>query len=123
MMKRAIHIGTALLAAFVLVAVSASIAQAEEKAPYWSIGGTRLVAGKTHNLISHGIKPFVLTNSLKTSTFECSSLVTEKGVLLGSNAGNPGTNNEIVKFSGCVNPRGSNGANCHLAPSEGSTEQ
>jgi len=119
-MKRFRLIGVALLAVFALGAVVASAAQAEE-GPSFTVSGARLAAGKTHNILGKAVKPFVLTNTLGTAKVECAALTTEKGVILGSNAGaGPGTDNEITIFSECVNPKGSNGANCHLAPSEGS---
>jgi len=120
-MKRFRLIGVALLAIFALGVVVASSAQAET-APSFTVAGTRLISGKTHNIDAKAIKPFVLTNSLGSATVECSALGTEEGVLLGSNPGQPGTDNEITVFSGCKNAVGSNGAKCHLAPSEASAE-
>jgi hypothetical protein len=120
-MKRFRLIGVALLAVFALGAVVASAAQAEI-APSFTIGGTRLVAGRTHNFDARAVKTFILTNPLGTVKIECTSLGTEEGVLLGSNAENPGKDNEIVVFSGCVNPAGSNGEECHLSNKEEGAE-
>jgi len=120
-MKRFRLIGIALLAVFALGTVVASAAQAEI-APSFTIGGTRLVAGKTHNFDAKAFAPFVLTNALGNPKIECTHLGTENGVLLGSNAENPGKDNEIVVFSGCVNPAGSNGEECHLSNKEEGAE-
>jgi hypothetical protein len=103
-------IGVALLAVLALGAVVASSAQAISPAPYWTINGTRLVAGKTHNVTARAAKPFVLNTPELGIKIECSKLGVEKGVLLGSNEGEPGKDNEIVTFSGC-NTTG-NGSPC-----------
>ena len=105
-MKHFRTIGVALLAVFGLVAVVASASQAAETAPYFTIGGTRLVAGKTHNIDAR-VQPgagheFTLTNALGSAKITCKALGTEKGVLLGSNAGEPGKDNEITVFSQCA---------------------
>jgi len=120
-MKRFRSIGVALLAVFALGAVVASAAQAEI-APSFTIGGTRLVAGRTHNFDAKAVATFILTNPLGTVKVECTNLGTEEGVLLGSNAENPGKDNEIVVFSGFVNPKGSNGPECHLSNKEEGAE-
>jgi hypothetical protein len=119
-MKRFRLIGVALLAVFALGAV-ASVAQAEV-APSFTIGGTRLIAGRTHNFDSRAIKPFILTNALGTIHIECTGLSTREGVLLGSNPESPGKDNEITVFSGCVNAVGSNGENCLLSNEENGKE-
>jgi len=111
-MKRFRLIGVALLAVFAFSVVAASAAQAEV-APSFTIGGTRLIAGRTHNIDAKAIAPFVLTG--EGVKIECEHFGTEEGVLLGSNPESPGKDNEIVVFSGCVNPPGSNGAECHLS--------
>jgi hypothetical protein len=114
-------LGGVLLVLGTTAAVSPPIAQAET-APSFTISGTRLVAGKTHNGDARAIKPFVLSNALGSVTIECSAVGTEAGVALGSNPGNPPNSSGIVVFSQCKNAAGSNGAKCHLAPSEGSEE-
>jgi hypothetical protein len=96
--------------------------QQEKAGPHWNVGGTRLVAGKTHNFAARATKPFVLTNTLGTDKVECSGLSTQEGVLLGTNPVNPGKSSITLVYSGCVNAAGSNGSACHLAPSEGSAE-
>lgn len=101
-MKRFRLIGVSLLAMFAL-GIVASSAQAAETAPYFTVGGTRLVAGKTHNIdakVFNG-KSFTLTNSIESVTITCKALGTENATLLGSNFGEPGKDNEITVFSGC----------------------
>jgi hypothetical protein len=107
-------IGVALPAVFALSMVVASGAQAET-APFFSIGGARLAAGKTHNFDARAIRPFVLSGS--GTTIECTGLSTTEGVLLGSNAGEPGKDDEIVVFAGCTST--GNGTSCHLAATKG----
>jgi hypothetical protein len=114
------------LVGVVLLAVLASSVVVEsaqgEIAPSFTIGGTRLVAGRTHNGDARAVKTFILTNPLGTVKLECTSLGTEEGVSLGSNAENPGKGDGIEVFSGCVNPAGSNGENCHLSNKEEGAE-
>jgi hypothetical protein len=118
-MKRFRVIGVAFVAVLALGALVASSAQAISPAPFFTVGGTRLVAGKTHNIAAHSIENFVLTTAEEGSKIECTGLTAEKGVLLGSNEGNPGRDNEITKFSGCVIAEGLGSPNCEL--SEGGT--
>jgi hypothetical protein len=94
-------IGVALLAVLALGAMVAATAQAEP-APYFTVNGTRLVAGKTHNVTGRAIASFILHTPEQGVTIECSNLGVEKGVLLGSNEGEPGKDNEITTFSGCT---------------------
>jgi hypothetical protein len=112
-------IGVALLAVFALGAVVASASQAAETAPYFTIGGTRLVAGKTHNLDARAVEPFTLTNALGTTVITCKALGTEEGVLLGSNFGEPGKDNEITVFSQCKLEKGIGAPECELANEAG----
>lgn len=100
-MKRIRLIGVALLAVLALGAMVASSAQAISPAPYWTVNGTRLVAGKTHNIAARATANFKLNVPETGITITCTILTVEKGVLLGSNEGEPGKDNEIVKFSGC----------------------
>jgi hypothetical protein len=95
------------------------IEEEEEKVatPSWSIGGTRLVAGKTHNIDARAVKAFVLKNAAGTVKIECSGLTAKGAVLLGSKPGNPGKDDEITIFSGCKLE--GNGASCHLSETEG----
>jgi len=100
------------LAMFAVGVVAASSAQAET-APSFTISGTRLIAGRTHNFDSRG-KGFELTNALGVK-IRCATQSTEQGVLLGSNPGNPGKDNEIVVFAGCLLEAGNGFPNCELA--------
>jgi hypothetical protein len=113
-MKRFRLIGVALPAVFALSMVVASGAQAET-APFFSIGGARLAAGKTHNFDARAIQSFVLSGTVATIT--CTGLSTSEGVLLGSNAGEPGRDNEVINFSGCS--LAGDGSACHLAATKG----
>jgi hypothetical protein len=99
-MKRAKTMGVILLALFAFSAVAATAAQAEE-APYWSIEGTRLAAGKTAELTVKGTNNQVLTAA--TVKVTCTALATLAGaVLLGSEPGEPGKNNETLHYTGCT---------------------
>jgi len=117
-MKRFRMIGVALLAVFALGAVVASGAQAEE-APFFSINGTRLAAGKTHNIAAHAIKPFKLETKANGSLITCTTLNVEKGVLLGSEPGTQGKADQTSKFEGCKLETGNGAPNCHLSATEG----
>jgi hypothetical protein len=116
-MKSAKSIGATLLVVFALSAVVVSAAQAEES-PFFTVGGVSLAAGKTHNFDAKVFNEhfFVLVNALGTIRVQCNKLGTEEGVLLGSNAGNPGKDDEIVVFSECSMT--GNGANCKLSDEE-----
>lgn len=100
-MKRLGVIGLALLATFALSVVAASTAQAVT-APFWSIGGTRLVAGKTHNFDAKAFRTFELIDPFSGAVIKCAAWRTERGVLLGSNPGQPGKDDEIAVFSNCT---------------------
>jgi hypothetical protein len=105
------------LAVMALGAVIASGAQAES-APFFSIGGTRLAAGKTHNIAAKGIKPFELITASNGSNITCQKLTVEKGVLLGSEPGTQGKVDQISKFTECKLVSGNGAPNCHLAKTE-----
>jgi hypothetical protein len=115
-MKRFRLIGVALLAVFALGVAGVSVAQAAETAPYFTVGGTRLVAGKTHNLDArvYSGHSFTLTNSTNSVVITCEALGTENAVLLGSNFGNPGKDNEITVFSKCKLESGNGAPECKL---------
>jgi len=115
-MKRFRLIGVALLAVFALGVAGASVAQAAETAPYFTVGGTRLVAGKTHNLDArvYRTNSFTLTNATQSVVITCKALGTEKAVLLGSNFGSPGKDNEITVFSQCELVSGNGAPECEL---------
>jgi hypothetical protein len=78
------------------------------------------VAGKTHNIDARAVKNFVLTDASGSSTITCTGLGTVGAVLLGSNAGTHGSDNEITTFSGCKLKGNSSDEGCHLAPQGGS---
>ncbi len=88
----------ALLGVFAFSAVAAAAAQAEE-APFWSREGVRLAKGETHYITAKKYKIFVLTTGGKIIT--CENVRLKEGVLLGSNAGEPGTNDEVIEFFEC----------------------
>jgi hypothetical protein len=100
-MKQLRLLGGGVLAVLALGAAVASSAQAISPAPYWTINGTRLVAGKTHNVTARAAKNFVLNTPELGIKIECKHLTAEKGVLLGSNEGEPGRASAIGTFSGC----------------------
>jgi hypothetical protein len=121
-MKRVDKIGLALLTVFAIGVVAASSAQAET-APFFTVTGTRLVAGKTHNIQSKATASFVLTDESGSSKITCTGLSITGGVMLGSNAGTSGSASKITDFTGCtLEGNAPKGEVCHLAPSEGSSE-
>ncbi len=107
----------ALLGVFAFSAVAAAAAQAEE-APFWSIGGTRLAEGKTHYVTAKvynvtGAEEGFTLRAETGQTAHCSSVKFEEGVLLGSNAGNPGTGDGVLEFSGGCTVA-NNGTGCKI---------
>jgi hypothetical protein len=120
-MKRFRFTEVALATILVLGAMGVSDAQAQEATPYFTIGGTRLVAGKTHNFAAkvYNGEGFTLATGLTAIT--CKALGTEEAVLLGSNPGNPGKDDEIVVFSQCKLTEGNGYPNCELAVQESET--
>lgn len=113
-MKRFRILGLALVAVFALGAMAAGSAQAVT-APFWSIGGKRLPAGSTHNIDARALPGgpgFTLVTPAVGVTINCKALQLEKGVLLGSNEGEAGKDNEIAVFSNCKVE--GNGTNCKV---------
>lgn len=95
-------IGVALLAVLALSAIAASSAQAVSPAPFFTVNGARLAAGHTHNIAAKKKSTtFVLSVPEFGVSVTCTKVTVEKGVLLGSNEGEPGKDNEITAFSGC----------------------
>jgi hypothetical protein len=92
-------IAVVLMAVFALGVVVASAAQAEE-APFWTIGGSRLKAGKTHNITAKAFSTF--TASAGGVSVSCTTTKLTAGVLLGSEPGEPGLGDEVVEISGCT---------------------
>jgi hypothetical protein len=110
-MKHVIVMTGALLTMIALSAARTAAAQAEE-APYWTIEGTRLAAGKTAEVTAKALTSKVLTAG--TTEIACTRGELAKGsVLVGSNAGEPGKSEGIVKLSGCRVT--GNGEPCEIA--------
>jgi hypothetical protein len=108
----------ALLAVFAFGAVAAAPARAEE-APFWTVPKTegskethRLAAGETRFITAKSYKETGFTGGGVTT--HCPTVTLKEGVLLGSNAGEPGTDIEVVEFSGGCTQTG-NGASCKVA--------
>jgi hypothetical protein len=106
-MRRLQAVGLMLLVLAATDAIAASAAQAEE-APFWQIEGTRLTAGKTREFLARSeeggltnTKKFVIKGAVESITCEKQTLA--KGAkLIGSNAGEPGTSEEVVELRGCT---------------------
>lgn len=111
----------AMLAVLVFGAVAAAAAQAEE-APFWSIEGTRLRAGETHYITGTRFISEKEKNNFELSidfgTFNviitCEAVRLNEGVILGSSAGEPGTNGEYIYFEKCSQK--GNGESCTVQP-------
>ncbi len=113
-MKRLRLIGVSLLAVLALGAMVASSAEAISPAPFFSIGGARLTAGKTHGITSHAVHPFVLTTPEFGSEIECSKLAVTNAAIEGSAEGSPGKDHEVTDFTGCALTEGNGAPNCEL---------
>jgi len=113
-MKRLTMIGVALVAVFAMGAIFSASASATS-APFWSINGTRLAAGKTHFIAARPVsKKFTLSTPALGVEISCTGFTLKEGVLLGSTELNPGTNDEVVVFTGCKLEKGNNVAECKL---------
>jgi hypothetical protein len=111
-MQRCRLIGIALLAVFALGAVAASAAWAEE-APFWTVGGTRLEEGQTRFVTLKEVKPIVLGSSSLGLSITCNEAsFLPHAVLLGSEPGEPGTNDEILTLKSCKVEGNGSGAEC-----------
>jgi hypothetical protein len=101
-----------------LVALALATTAQAETAPSFTIGGTRLIAGRTHNFDARQLPG--AENDLELEFAElgvkidCTGLGSIEGVLLGSNPGNPGKGNEITTFSGCKLTAGNGFPSCSL---------
>jgi hypothetical protein len=105
-----------LLAAFALAAVAAPSTQAVS-APYWNINGTRLVAGRTHNYDVRGYPGHTFALESKDGIqIDCLAEI-DSGVLLGSNPGEAGKDEETATFTDCM--AAGNGEPCGLANEKG----
>jgi hypothetical protein len=100
-----------LLAVFVFGGLAAAAAQAEE-APSWYRESARLGAGETHFITAKAYSTSVtLTAAGRKVT--CGSIKLKEGVIMGSSAGNPGTNDEAIEFSGGCTIEG-DGTGCKI---------
>jgi hypothetical protein len=111
-------IGAVLLALLTLGAIAATTAQAEE-APYWSIEGTRLAAGKTAEVTAKAVGNKTLTAGVVTITCTGGSLK-PGAVIIGSNAGEPGKTEGVIELSGCTQT--GNGSPCEVPSGKITTE-
>jgi hypothetical protein len=108
-MQRYRTLAAALTVTGALAAITAATAQATS-APYWSIGGTRLAVGKTHNFTAKPVSSaFILTTPALGVEIKCTGFTVNEGVLLGSSENNPGTSNEVIVFTGCKLEKGNGG--------------
>jgi hypothetical protein len=107
-----------MLAVFAVGAAASPAAHAEE-APYFTIGGTRLIAGRTHNADAKLFRNVILSDASGSSKITCTGLGSIGGVINGSNAGTGGSTHEITVFTGCKLT--GNGSACHLSKTEGGT--
>jgi hypothetical protein len=94
----------ALLGVFAFSAVAATAAEAEE-APFWTVPKTE--GSKETKRLALNETRYITAKSYKTTSLEgggvtitCPTVALNEGVLLGSNAGEPGTNDEVIEFSG-----------------------
>ncbi len=103
----------ALLAVFAFGAITAAAAQAEN-APRWSIGGRDLGENETHYITAKIYTTKAnprFTLRAAGRTISCLAARLNPGVLLGSSATNPGTNDEVIEFYGNCTVEG-NGSPC-----------
>jgi len=110
----------ALLGVFALSAVAAAAAQAEiMEAPSWSVEGHRLGANETHYITSKMYNEFTLTAA--GNTISCTALSLQEGVILGSELGLPGKNDELIQFTGCTTSQTGIGKGCEIPEGKIST--
>jgi hypothetical protein len=82
-----------------------------EEAPFWTVGGTRLEKGQTRFITTKEAQPIVL--SVAGLKITCTETGVAKGaVLLGSEPGESGTDNETVNFKTCKVEGNGSGAEC-----------
>jgi hypothetical protein len=91
--------GLCLMAVIALSAVAVATAQAEE-APFWSVGGSgaRLKKGETRDISSIISSSSFVLKSSGGEVITCHGIRVKEGVLLGSEPGEPGTDDEVVEF-------------------------
>jgi hypothetical protein len=108
-MQRTRSIGVALLAMLAFSAVAAAGAQAEE-APFFSVAGTRLKAGEAKAFTAKAVHDFTFATEI--GTVSCAKSRLEEEVILGSEAGEPGTGIGFGELSECS--VSGNGAGCRV---------
>ncbi len=108
----------ALLGVFAFGAVAATAAEAVEAAPFWTVPKTegstltkRLAEGETRYITGKSYKTTSLSGGGVTTT--CPTVTLKEGVLLGSNTREPGTDDEVIEFSGGCTQTG-NGTSCSV---------
>jgi len=97
----------ALLGVFALGAVAAAAAQAEVmEAPSWTVEGHRLGLNSRGEPETRNITSKIYSEKFKLealgTTITCTALSLNEGVILGSELGLPGKNDEVIKFTGCT---------------------
>ncbi len=103
-----------LLAILALAATITASAQAISPAPFFTISGTRLAAGKTHAFATHIVKAYVLNTPEQGTKIECTKLTVDNGAIEGSSEGTPGKAHGIANFTGCALGEGNGAPNCKL---------
>jgi hypothetical protein len=92
------------------VGVVAAQAEGTESAPYWSIEGTRLAAGKTFEVVGKSTSA-AQTLTAGTDIVSCTTVKQKPGsVLVGSNGNEPGRSTGALQFGGCT--VSGNGSGC-----------
>jgi hypothetical protein len=108
------------LVVLVFGVVGVAVAVAEE-APYWSIEGTRLAAGKTAEITGKAFGGGTQALTAGTVTVTCTGGKVSKGtVLVGSEPGEPGRGEGRIELSGCTIT--GNGTKCTVTNGEIKTE-
>jgi hypothetical protein len=97
----------ALLATFAFGAVAAAAAQAEiMEAPSWTVEGHRLGLNSHGEPETRNITAKIYSANFKLeaggTAITCTALSLEEGVILGSELGLPGKNDEVIQFTGCT---------------------
>jgi hypothetical protein len=109
------------MAVLLLGVVAAQSAQASPGA-YWSIQGSRLKKGQTHfitaKILNQGTAGATFVLTAGSNVITCKALSTPNGVLLGSEEGEEGTNNEILKFTECTAKAGTETCTAVNSPGE-----
>jgi hypothetical protein len=121
-MRRLSLIGMAVLGMFAFGGVVAVVSRAEgtEGAPYWSIEGTRVAAGKTFEITAKSESAQQML-SAATDTVECATLKLKPGaVLLGSNGNEPGRGAGTIQYGKCKVT--GNGTGCLVENESAETE-